>query len=171
MNLLSDRATKVMQNGAISDRQLATNTVPVCSILGPVLLEILSVIRMQELKLSLTFNLNLPVLLNQEMLLPAWRDRKVWRSSSWSSRKVNARLCTWSAIIWDTGTGWGLMVWRAAQQKGIWGCWSTKGTAWIIIVPWQPWHSQPDKIGDSSVTVSVVAASPWILCAVLACTV
>lgn len=39
------------------------------------------------------------------------------------------RCCSWDGVMLDTGTDWETSGGRAAQQKGIWGCWSRAGSA------------------------------------------
>lgn len=86
---------------------------------------------------------NLLMILNLEVLLVTWRDKRdldtldhCQSSVAWNSANVNVRCCTWDRV--RPGIDWDMSAWTVAQQKGIWVCWSTVSSTWASSVTWQP---------------------------------
>lgn len=54
------------------------------------------------------------------------RDLDAWEHwaiiSTMKCNKAKCRCYTWDGAMLNTGRGWGMSGWRAAQQRGTWGC-------------------------------------------------
>lgn len=100
-------------------------------------------------------------------------------SPSWLTG--SALSCTESGWRWlylSTSINWERSAWRAALQKGVWGCWLAEGSMWVSHVSWHP-RSQTTSWGASnaaspacqkwwlSLCGLIGVASPWLLYAVL----
>lgn len=63
-----------------------------------------------------------------------WRTEQ--KEALWSSRKGNAKSCTWGGTMPCPGRDWGLSSWKAALQRGIWGSWYSAGWLWPSNALW-----------------------------------
>ncbi|KAK4828320.1 hypothetical protein QYF61_025332 [Mycteria americana] len=58
----------------------------------------------------------------------------------------------------DTSLNWERSGWRAALQKGVWGCWLTGGSTGVSSEAWQPrgqtasWGASNTAVVDNSIT-------------------
>ena len=86
--------------------------------------------------------------------------------------KNKCQLCTWDRVTLNTSLNWESSSWRAALQKGMWGCRLTGGSRRVSSVcpgsqegkphpgVQQTQHNQPVKRGDCPAVFSIGVASP-----------
>lgn len=127
---LDSRAQRVVVNRTITGWQLVTSSIPQGSILGPDM-TFLSTIWMQDCNVSAA---RLLVVINWQVLLTPWKEERPCKGSTGqlsvanNSTKEIARCCTWDRVRPNMGRDWETSGCRAAQQEGIWRCWSATGS-------------------------------------------
>lgn len=97
----------------------------------------------------------------------------VWRIIEANCMRLSKAMC-WVLLPHAMIHTWG-SVWKAAQRKRTWGCWSTAGWTWTSMCPdgqggqWhQHWISNSvasqDQGSDCPPVFSTDEATPWVLC-------
>ena len=81
---------------------------------------------------------------------------------AWNWTRPNAEFCPWDGVTPGTSINWERSGWRAALQKGIWGCRSTADSIGASSVSWQP-GGQTASWGASN-TAEAAGEKRWLSC-------